>query len=164
MISLFVILLSGECHKVGGAIEIVRTVAVVFQRELFRKYRLQQRQALLGQAGNHQRFLHCRRVCRHCRDHLLQVARPAGERKMRRAVRRIECTDQIEPLKGTDAGIRPAAPCQIVGEAVFAPHEIGLPQSRLDPRAVCQSDLPEIQHANASCMRRYNSSRICSTG
>ena len=135
MISLFVILFSGECHKVGGAIEIVRTVAVVFQRELFRKYRLQQRQALLRQAGNHQRLLHCRRICRHCRDHLFQVARSAGERKMRRAVRRIECTDQIEPLKGTDAGIRPAAPCQIVGEAVFAPHEIRLPQSRLDPRS-----------------------------
>ena len=32
--------------------------------QLFRKYRLQQRQALLGQTGNHQRFLHCRRVCR----------------------------------------------------------------------------------------------------
>lgn len=153
MVSLFVILFPGERHEIGGAVEIIRIIPIVFQGEHAGEQRLYLRQRLAGQPEDDQRLLpFCRKVS-HCKNRLPQVTAAAGIGKVGCAVLGVETAGQIEVFILADLGVCRPAPCQVVGKAVFTAHKIRLFQRLLDPGTVCQCDLPEIQHSKASCIR-----------
>ena len=164
VVALFVVFFSGQGDKFPCVIEVVGAVPLVFQSEAAGKARLQTGERLRRQTADDQRLMQRRRNLCHCPHRPGEIAGASGKGEVRCAVLSVESADQIEIVQPGNAGVRRTPPRQIVGEAVFAAHKLGLFQSVLHPRTVGKGEFVKTQHPSTSRIVCRRLSRICGMG